>query len=222
MKKYKYILFDLDGMMVNTDAGVFNCVCYAHEKLGYPVPDTETLKKYMGPPLKYSFVNFSGMTAEESEQALAFYRESYSVTGLYEGHVFDGIPELLKALKESGVLLGTATSKPEEYAKKILEHFDIAKYFDKITGATFGDSRAHKHQVVEEAIRRFGSPDKSEVLLIGDRKYDTEGAHKVGIACFGVYMDCAEEGEHEQAGADYVAHGVKELTEALLVHPADA
>ena len=188
MKKYKYILFDLDGMMVNTDAGVFNCVCYAHEKLGYPVPDTETLKKYMGPPLKYSFVNFSGMTAEESEQALAFYRERYSVTGLYEGHVFDGIPELLKALKESGVLLGTATSKPEEYAKKILEHFDIAKYFDKITGATFGDSRAHK----------------------------------VGIACFGVYMDCAEEGEHEQAGADYVAHGVKELTEALLVHPADA
>ena len=216
MKKYPYILFDLDGMMVNTDDGVFNCVCYAHEKLGYPIPDMETLKKYMGPPLKYSFVNFSGMSTEESEQALAFYRERYAVTGLYEGHVFDGIPELLSSLKGRGILLGTATSKPEEYASKILEHFGIAKYFDKITGATLGDSRAHKHQVVEEAIHRFGDPDKSEVLLIGDRKYDTEGAHKVGIACCGVYMECAEEGEHEEAGADYIVTGVDGLSKLLL------
>ncbi len=222
MKKYKYILFDLDGMMLNSDEGVFNSVCYALEKMGYPEPDKETLKKYMGPPLKYSFENFSGLSKEESEQALLYYRERYSATGLYEGYIFEGIPELLAGLKARNIKVGTATSKPEEFARKILTHFGIAHYFDEITGATFNDSRAHKDQVVEEAIRRFGSPDKSEVLLIGDRKYDTEGAHKVGIACFGVYMDCAEEGEHEKAGADYIAHGVKELTEALLVHPADA
>lgn len=217
MKKYPYILFDLDGMMVNTDEGVFNCVKYALEKLGYPQPDGDTLKKYMGPPLKYSFVNFSGLSAEESEKALVLYRERYSKTGLFEGYVFDGIPELLEGLRGRGVMLGTATSKPEEFAVKILEKFGIAKYFHHITGATFDDSRSHKDQVVEEAIRRFGSPCRDDVLLIGDRKYDTEGAHKVGIRCCGVYMECAEPYEHENAGADHIAHGIKELTQMLLL-----
>lgn len=216
MKKYPFILFDLDGMLVNTDEGVFNCVKYALSKFGLPEPDTELLKKYMGPPLKYSFENFSGLTREQSEQALVYYRERYKDTGIFECYAFDGIPLLLERLRESGVILGTATSKPEEYARRILEKLDIAKYFHYITGATFDDTRAHKDQVVEEAIRRFGNPPKSDILLVGDRKYDTEGAHKAGIACCGVYMGCAEEGEHEAAGADYIACGVEGLAKLLL------
>lgn len=216
MKKYPYILFDLDGMMVNTDDGVFNCVCYAHEKLGYPIPDMETLKKYMGPPLKYSFVNFSGMTTEESEQALAFYRERYAATGLYEGHVFDGIPELLQALKEKGILLGTATSKPEEYASKILEHFDIAKYFDIMCGAELDGSVNHKHEVIELALKKLNNPDKARAVMVGDRKQDIDGAKLNGIKAIGVRFGYAEEGELEDAGSDYIAKDMEELTELLV------
>jgi len=216
VKKYPFILFDLDGMLVNTDEGVFNCVSYALSKFGIFNPDKELLKKYMGPPLKYSFETFSGLSKEQSEQALAFYRERYKDVGIFECYAFEGIPELLSALRDKGVVLGTATSKPEEYARRILEKLDIAKFFHYITGASFDDTRAHKDQVVVEAIRRFGSPPLEDILLIGDRKYDTEGAHKVGIACCGVYMGCAEENEHETAGADYIAHGIEGLTKILL------
>ncbi len=216
MKNYPYILFDLDGMVLCSDEGVFNCINHALTTLGYPPPTQETLKKFMGPPLLYSFINFSGLSEEQAQQALRLYRERYSTVGMFEAYIFDGIEELLKALKLRGVMLGTATSKPEEFTKKILEKFGIAKYFDIITGATFDKSRESKEKVVEEALRRFGNPDKSDVLLVGDRKYDTEGAHKVGIKCCGVYMECAEQGEHEAAGADYITHGVKGLTELLL------
>lgn len=216
MRYYRYILFDLDGMLLDTSEGVYECVKYSLGSFGIEVTDDESLKPYMGPPLKYSFCRFHGLTPEQSEQALKLYREKYNSGGMYRCRMFDGVPELLAELKKRGHILGLATSKPERNAVLLMKHFGLDKYLDEITGASLDDSRSDKLSVVIEALRRFGNPDKRDVLLVGDRRYDTVGAHGAGISSFGVYMGCAEPGEHEEAGADYITVGIDGLSKALL------
>lgn len=208
---YKYILFDLDGTLTNPEMGITNCVMYALEKFGIKENDREKLHPFIGPPLTYSFHNFYGLSEEESKQAVAFYRERFSVKGLYENEVYVGVPEMLQNLKEQGKKLVIATSKPEEYTIKILKHFDLYKYFDFVAGATMDGSRGEKADIITYALESCNIEDKSQAVMVGDRKYDILGAKENGLDSIGVLFGFGEYEELTNAGATYIVESVEDI-----------
>ncbi|MCI9078157.1 MAG: HAD hydrolase-like protein [Lachnospiraceae bacterium] len=215
---WKYILFDLDGTITDSHDGIINCIKYALGEMGYDIPCNEELYRYIGPPLYKGFQDIAGMGREEALRAAAIYRSKYSVTGLFENKPYDGIEEVLKVLKEHGKIIMLATSKPEEYAVRILEHFNLSRYFDGITGGAIDGSHNDKDIIIEKSILRLGlsSYDKSNIIMVGDRKYDIIGAKACGITSAGVYYGFAKEGELEASGADYIINTVSEITDLLL------
>ncbi len=214
--KYKYLLFDLDGTLVDTTEGVFKSAQYALKHFGIEV-SLDELKPFFGPPLKVSFKTLYNLSEHEADEAVRFYLERYELHGLSESRVYEEIPNLLKQLKNAGYILGVATSKFEGHAIKTLEAHGISSYFDYITGANIDETISKKHEVIQESLKRFGiGDDKSQVLMIGDMKYDVIGAQAVGIDCFGIYTGTSNENELESAGATYVAHSFKELRDRLL------
>ena len=181
--------------------------------------ERDNLRKFIGPPLKVSFKEFYGFDDEKIELAISKYREYYSVTGLYENKAYDGIEALLKKIKDSGRKLAVATSKPSTFSCDILEKFGLLKYFDFVAGATLqnepGKKRGDKNEVVEYAIEHFGNPDKSKVVLVGDTKYDAEGAAMVGIDCIGVLYGFGTEESLLKAGAKYIAPTIDDIYQYL-------
>lgn len=216
MKNYDILLFDLDGTLTDSAEGIVNCAEYALNSLGIAEPDRSKLLRFIGPPLIDSFMDFYGLSREDAVKAVAAYRERYPVKGIFENRVYEGIPEALELLKKGGKRLALATSKPEIYAKRILEHFDLAKYFEVVTGAELSGERNAKADVIDECLKRLGCPVKDTVLMIGDRKHDVEGAKLCGVACAGVKFGYAEENELENAGADFVFDTPFQLAEAVL------
>ena len=219
---YQYLLFDLDGTLTDSAEGIIKCVQYAAEKMGAEYKDAKELRVFVGPPLSESFQKVYGFSKDESQQAIAYYRERFKPIGMFENAVYDGIPELLRKMKENGKVNLIASSKPEEFVKTILEHFDIAKYFDIIVGASMDESRNTKEAVIEEALFQLKSTDQygqysdDKCVMIGDRKYDIQGAKYFGLRNIGVSYGFAPEGELEEAGADVIVDTVAELTETLL------
>ena len=210
---WKYILFDLDGTVTDSCLGIINCVKYALEAFGKPIPPEKELMQYIGPPLVESFQCFAGMSSEEAVEATAKYRERYSTVGLFENALYDGMDKVLAALKNKGYMVALATSKPEEYSVRILEHFGIEKYFDEVVGSTLDDKRNRKADVIKEVFRRMHITEemKEQVIMVGDRKHDILGAKECGIVSLGVYYGFAPENELEECGADYIIHEVDEL-----------
>jgi len=213
---YQYILFDLDGTLTNPEIGITTSVMYALEKFNIKVTDRKELHPFIGPPLDYSFQTYYGLSKEESEQAIKYYRERFSVKGLYENEVYEGVEKLLQELKESGKTLIIATSKPEEFTLKILEHFDLLKYFDFVAGATMDGSRGEKADVIRYALEISGIKDKSEAIMIGDRKYDILGAKENGLDSMGVLFGFGDRAELTEAGADYIAESVADIIKYIL------
>ena len=216
MKKYDILFFDLDGTLTDPGLGITNAVIYSLKKYGMEPPEREALYKFIGPPLTWSYRTYFGFSEEKSVEAVKFYREHYSVTGLFENEVYPGIPELLEKLRAAGKTLCVATSKPEKFAVQILEHFGMAEYFHHICGATFDGKVGTKHEVIEYALSRCGNPERSAVLMIGDREHDILGAKQSGLASLGVLYGYGDRAEHEAAGADAIAETVAELGEMLL------
>lgn len=213
--KYKYLLFDLDGTLVDTAEGVLKSAQYALKAFGIDVELNE-LTDFFGPPLTYSFTKLFRLSDSDAEKAIKIYLERYQKFGFQESCVFPEIPQLLNKLKYAGYKIGVATSKFEEHAIEMLKHHGIHEYFDYITGANLDETISKKHEVIEESLKRFHIADKCSVLMIGDMKYDIEGAKKVGIDSFGIYTGTAKPNEHENAGATYTAYSFKELEDMLL------
>ena len=211
----KYILFDLDGTLTDPGLGITNAVMYALKKYNIEVEDRSELYKFIGPPLRDSFSKYYGMTAEEAEQAVIYYREYYSVTGLFENQVYEGIPDLLSQLKGDGYKLVLATSKPDKFSIAILEHFDLYKYFDFAACATFDGKRDSKASVINYALESLEINDTSEVIMIGDRLHDVEGARECGIDAIGVTYGYGDRAEHEADGAKYIADTVDEISQII-------
>lgn len=136
--KITTVLFDLDGTLTDSGPGIMNSVKYALEKAGEPVPKTDELRKFIGPPLKGQFMEHCGISEERAAEMVTLYREYFTVTGIFENSVYDGVEEMLKTLKEAGIKIAMATSKPEKFAKIIADHFGLAKYFDVIGGGMYG------------------------------------------------------------------------------------
>ncbi len=216
---YQYILFDLDGTLTDPKIGITTCVQYALHKMGIEEPDPDRLEPFIGPPLTDSFREFYGMNEEEAVRAVEYYRERFSTVGLFENEVYSGIPELLARLKKDGRKLAIASSKPTVYVKKILEYFSIYEYFDIIVGSELDGTRCRKEEVVEEALEQLSADDKfrkRDAVMIGDRKFDIEGAKAHQIPSIGVNYGYAADNELVEAGADCVVGNVKELSEVLL------
>ena len=208
---YNTILFDLDGTLTDPGIGITNSVAYALKKHGIEVTDRTKLYPFIGPPLLDSFQRFYGFSEEQSEQAVADYREYFREKGLFENEVYSGVEELLQRLKESGKRLIIATSKPEEFAVKILKHFGLASYFDYIVGATMDSSRSKKGDVIAYALEVCGITDKADVVMVGDREHDVLGAKENGLDSVGVLYGYGSREELEKAGATCVAETVEDI-----------
>ncbi len=215
MKRYKYILFDLDGTLTLSHPGIFACFRYALEKMNEPKPDDRILRKCVGPSLMYSFMNYFGMDEERARMATAKYRERYSVVGWQENQPIDGAIETLKALKNAGYLLAMATSKPKIYADQIAEKFGFSPYLSVQVGSGIDGSFPTKASVIHECMRQFNA-QPSECLMVGDREHDAEGAKMEGVDCALLKVGYAEEGEFEKCKPEYVFEGFADLLEMLL------
>lgn len=216
MKNYQYILFDLDGTLTNSQLGITTCVAYALEDFGIHTENLEELRKFIGPPLKESFVKFYDMTDEEGDKAVEKYRERFATVGLYENEVYAGIPELLEKLKEHGKTLLVATSKPTVYSEKILEHFGLKDYFIFVAGSELDGRRVNKAEVIQYALEQNGITDLENVIMIGDKEHDIIGAKACGVESIGVLYGFGEREELENHGATYIAEKVADLEKILL------
>ena len=217
---YHYIFFDLDGTLTDSKEGILNCLRYALEKMGRPVPPTETLLNFIGPPLHDSYMEYCGFTEEEALEGIRLFRERYAPIGKFENAAAPGMPELCARLKERGFVLALASSKPEEMCVPICEKFGFAPSMAAITGSPpVGDWS--KAGVIRETMRRLGltEADKPAILMVGDRKFDVLGARECGIDCVGVeFFGYAAPGELAQAGAVAVVRTAEELEAFLLDH----
>lgn len=215
MKK-QYLLFDLDGTLTDSMEGIVNSVLYALEYYGIHEEDMQKLRSFIGPPLKDSLMETYGFDDEKADEAVAKYREYFGEKGLLENAVYPGIPELLEKLKAAGKTLLVATSKPTVYTNRILEHFDLMKYFADVQGSNLDGSRTKKDEVIAYVLEANGISDREAAVMIGDRKHDVLGGKKCGLDTIGVLYGFGSRRELEAAGAGQIAEDVKELEKILL------
>lgn len=208
----KTILFDLDGTLTDSGEGIINCAILALEHFGLPIPSRETLRVFVGPPLHESFIRF-GVPADRAEEAVEVYRSRYIPIGKFENTPYPGIRELLEKLKAEGHKLYVATSKPEQMSIDILEHFDLAGYFDQICGASLDTSRTDKAAVI--AYLRELTGKQENTIMVGDTKFDVIGAKKHGIPTIGVSWGYGTVGDLQNAGAAAIANSMEELYSLL-------
>lgn len=214
MKK-NYILFDLDGTLTDPFEGITASFQYALSSFGIDVSQ-ESLKPVIGPPLVDSFCSMFGFDEEKALMAVDKYRERYDKVGWRENILLEGVPDMLDNLKSDGRILALATSKPIVYAERILKEFDILKYFHKAVGPSLNGEKGTKLEVIKKAAEELGNPLKESMIMVGDRKYDIEGAKDFGIASVGVYTGYAKEGELEGAKPDYTVESISSLERLLL------
>lgn len=215
----KYFLFDLDGTLTDPKVGITSCVQYALHSFGIEEPDLDKLEPFIGPPLKDSFMEFYGMDEEQARGAVEKYRERFKDKGLYENEIYPGVASMLKLLSEKGFRLAVASSKPTVFVEKILEHFGIREYFKVVVGSELDGTRTGKDQVVMEALRQlFGAKPilYNEIYMIGDRRFDVEGAKAMKVESVGVTYGYGGMEELREAHADYIVESVEELREFLL------
>ncbi len=216
MDKYDNILFDLDGTLTDPVQGITNSVAHALEKWNIHVEDKRELNKFVGPPLQAAFSQYYGFSEADAAKCVEYYREYFRDRGIFENKVYDGIEELLAALRASGKRLIVATSKPEEFAVRILKHFSLYEYFDFVAGATMDSSRVKKADVISYALESCGIKDTSRTLMVGDREHDVMGARAMGIDCVGVLFGYGSREELESAGAVYIAETVSDILKYIL------
>lgn len=208
------ILFDLDGTLTDPATGITNSVFYALSQMGYELPARESLLDWIGPPLAESFRNRFGMNESQIERAVSLYREYFSERGLYENELYSGVDHMLRRLKDLGRQIYLATSKPEIFARRILEHFGIDQSFDFIGGATLDHERNEKADVIRYVLQRTRSLPQ-DCVMVGDRKHDIYGAHQCKIPTIGVTYGYGNRSELTSAGAEYIVESIAELTEFL-------
>lgn len=212
---YSVILFDLDGTLTDPAKGITNSVAYALRFYGIDVKEKSELNKFIGPPLIGAFEEYYKFSHDQATEALAKYREYFSSKGIFENKIYDGINEMLSELRKRGKRLIVATSKPDEFAVKILKHFDIYGEFEFVAGATMDEKRTNKADVIEYALASCGISDRRECLMVGDRKHDIIGASKCGLDSMGVLYGYGDHSELTDAGATYLAERVSDILEII-------
>lgn len=212
----KYILFDLDGTLTDSMEGITKSVQYALKKFNIEVNDLNNLCKFIGPPLNESFMEFYNFSEEDAAKGVNFYREYFANNGIFENKPYENIDKLLKQLKAAGKILILATSKPEPYALRIMDHFSLSQYFDFIAGSTLDGSRSKKSDVISFVLKENNITDLKKVIMIGDRKHDILGAKANNIKSIGVLYGYGDYDELLAAGADFIIKNIDELEKFLL------
>lgn len=211
MQPYRYLLLDLDGTLTDPMEGITGSVAYALSHFGIQVDSLESLNSFIGPPLLDSFVSYSHFTEEMARIAVLKYRERFSAVGIYENRLYSGIEAFLRARKESGQQLVLATSKPECFAERILQHFDIRHYFTFVCGSLTDGTRSAKSEVIRHILDEMAVLNREEVLMIGDTQYDIAGAKQNGIRSLGVLYGYGSRESLVGAGADFLVKDVPGL-----------
>lgn len=206
--KYDSILFDLDGTLTDSSEGITKCAALALDHYGIPYQSLSDLRVFIGPPLRETFPKF-GVPQEEVENAIAVFRSRYTTVGKFENRPYDGIEDLLTALREAGCHLYVATSKPEKTAREILGKFALDRYFDEIAGASADASRDSKEQVIAYLFSKCSVNGRT--LMVGDTAYDMKGAAALGIDSVGVSWGFGSEESMLSAGAKTIVRTPDEL-----------
>ena len=209
---YNVILFDLDGTLTDSAPGIMNAVRYALKHFGAEIPGESELLRFVGPPLHAAFREFCGFTPDMAEEAVATFREYYREKGIDENRVYDGIKPLLASLKAAGRRLGVATSKPQALAERVIRNFDLEQYFDVVSGASLDETHSQKTAVILRAMELV-SAEKNETLMVGDRRFDVEGAHECGIDACGVLYGYGS--REELSNAEYIAKNVNDILQIV-------
>jgi phosphoglycolate phosphatase len=210
------ILFDLDGTITDSAPGITAQLAKTLVFMGLPVPAPAQLLEYVGPPILDSFRDLAGMDDDAQQRALAHYREGYAAGGVFDSSVYDGVPEVLRAIRDAGIPLSLATSKPESQARRVLDHYGLTDLFTEICGASEDEVRSAKADVIEEALRRLrvAGADLANVVMVGDREHDVRGAAAHGIPT--VMVGWGYGSPAEAAGTIAVVETADELAAQLL------
>lgn len=218
--KYEHIFFDLDGTITEPVVGITNAIVYALGKYDIKVLDRATLYKFIGPPLRDSFMEFCGFSEEKAEEAVRYYREYYSVNGVLENDIMPGMEDAIRRLRDAGCHLYVATSKPEKFAKEILENLKLADYFDIIAGSLMDGSRDKKELVIAYLLERagIGASEESlrDIVMVGDRKFDIMGAKHFGMDNIAVTFGYGDREEFFACGAMKIVDTAAELADYIL------
>ncbi|NJE44730.1 HAD family hydrolase [Massilimicrobiota sp. SW1139] len=210
----KGILFDLDGTLTDPFLGITRSVAYSLKSFGIEVDDLETLKPFIGPPLDVSFREYYHMDEAQSWKAVEKYREYFSKKGLFENKVYEGMEGFLQSLLNMDMKLYVCTSKPEVFAKEILDHFSLTPYFTGIYGATLDGSLKHKGDVIAHCIKQE-QLNIQDCMMVGDRQHDIVGAHQNQIPCIGVLYGYGSLEEFQEYHCDYIAKDLIELKKII-------
>jgi phosphoglycolate phosphatase len=205
MAKYDYVIFDFDGTVVDTGEGILKSLQYSFREMGREVPELDDLKKFIGPPIYYSYTTYYGVSEEEVGEYIKKYRERYKVKGIYECVLYDGMKELILSLKSRGVKTGIASSKPEHLIYSVSDFLGVTDLFDAIAGVKSDNSRhSTKKEIILEAMENLGAKDKSRVLMVGDRCFDIDGAAQAGVKSCGALWGYGNEKEFIEHKADFI------------------
>lgn len=213
MMTYKAVFFDLDGTLTDSGEGIINCATLALNHFGLPVPSRQEMRVFVGPPLDQTFIRF-GVPSDKTDEAIRVFRSRYTTVGKFENFPYPGVREMLESLKAEGCRVFVATSKPESLANEVLNHFDLAKYFEKICGATMDGSRSHKADVIRYLLAQVSGVEN--IVMVGDTAYDVIGAAEHQIPCIGVSWGYGLVEDMLNAGAVKIAHSPEELAQMIL------
>ena len=215
-RTWSAVLFDLDGTILDSAPGIIDALTDTFAHLGLPVPSREEFMAYIGPPLLSSLQERAGLSEEKAREALAIYRNDYRRDGAFDSAIFPGIVGLLDSLRDAGIPLGIATSKPQNQADAILDHFELSPYFTVIAGASEDDARTSKAHVVGHALAELAKAgaDTSQAVLIGDRIYDVEGAAAHNLPT--IIVEWGYGSPAEAVGAIATVYSADRLRELLL------
>lgn len=210
-------MFDLDGTLTEPYEGITKSFQYALKAYGIDVKQSDLLP-VIGPPLIDSFCSMFGFDEKTGWEAVRKYRERFEDVGWRENSLIDGVPDMLDALKRQGKKIALATSKPFVFADKIIKEYKIDKYFDVAVGAELNGEKGTKKEIITKTLKKLNCSRPGLAVMVGDRRYDIEGARQCGTAAIGVRVGYAEKGELEKAGAEYIADTIADLKNFLLSH----
>lgn len=215
--RYNYVIFDFDGTVADTGEGILKSLQYSFEQMGRAVPDLSDLKKFIGPPIHYSYVTFYGVSEEEVEEYIKKYRERYRKIGIFECFVYPGMRETLESLRKAGVKIGIASSKPIKLIYDVMEYLKLTEYFDAVVGTQFDDSNhPGKTDLVLQSMEKLGDADKKRTLMVGDRYFDIDGAAGAGVDSAGVTYGYGSREEFMEHGATYIVDSPQEILNIVL------
>ncbi len=214
--RYKHLIFDLDGTLIDPEAGILESLQYATGRMGIPFDERTQFLGFIGPPLHDGFMQILGLSDTEADNAVALFREKYGATGLYRSKLYAGVEQMLRNLRDGGIQMYLATSKYENYALRILEHLHIESYINYIAGAAYKGNGSGKKELIRRVLDQIPDQEHSLCLMVGDTRFDIEGAAQNGIEALGVLYGYGTREVLLSSGASDVVARVHQIEEWVM------